>query len=886
MKRTLSFLSMAASLAAGAAAQCLAPLTGTSITPGIVPWTSSSGYAATQPATDEGLTSPPIAMTAITNFPMVGAIGNLDQIWVNTNGEVYLMDSTAGALAPADGALFGVSTLAEMRGDLAGASPRIVVCGDDHAASTLAGAAYDVLVDQSVPGQIRISWKDVSPLGTVSSVAYTFSCTLFGSGDVLMEYGDVSALTDTRYVGLSIGNNVGSTTSPEFDLSAIPNSGTEGLIYQAFGTTDPFDLQNRSILFSLNGTGGYVAVVLCMPAFHEAYGAGCYDRPQGSVYEQYPDSASAKATLDGNAVLFVPTVNGYSALWVPAGAGAYIPPSGGAATVPIATANGAATLVPSVPFPIPGGSTAVLTVSENGIVTCSGSPNNTTSATPSGATMTTSTTAPDLGFYCWHDFTLLEAGSGVIRYEEVASGPDTLLCVTWDGVESAPTTTANPAIVQFQFNLNTGTVLLAVPFFDPGTSTVDTVVGVTTAGLGANPGSMNLPTSLPLLVATEESPTVYQLFADQPTTKAALDGNAMTAAPTLDGYVVVWAPGGGSSFLAPTGAATTHVFTSNGAVQVSPSVAFPTPYGPVPTLTISENGILTAGPAPNNTTSATPSGTSVVAAAAPELGFYCWRDFTLSEAGSGPIQTEEVVVGSETLLCVTWNGVEAAPSTSANPSTFQFQLNLNTGVVQYVWVSWDSGTSTSDTLIGLTLPGTSTDGTDVNIGSVDLATALPVVLKPLQKALELSGSPAPVITGGGTGPATLCTYTVHNVPEFDPTALPGIGACNLLFSVGPPITTGIDLGSFPVDIGLPGCRSYLSSADAFVDVSGVIAGGPGGTLSFSVAMPQPLVPGLEFHLQALALLPAGTPATGSNNLVGTPYGARTSNGLKIHYQTF
>lgn len=850
-------------------------------------YSDSTGFTTSTIVDDEGMTSTPIPLGF--NFPMGNHVGTLDQIWVSINGHIFLTDSALLLPDPHPaGCTFGMDLLDEMRGDAVGEGPRIAVIGDDQEGAPASNGTFEIRVDTSIPGQVTVSWIDImSYAASTTKPMWNFGCTLYSTGVVQMRYGVVVEPTNTRYVGMSIGNGVGSTTSAGQDLNGgTADSGTESLLFEVFGTTNPFDLANTEITFAPNGTGGWVAAQtstgVCVPAFHQEFGIGCYSPLPSSVYELYADSAAAKATLDGNAVLFAPTGDGYTALWVPAGASAFVPPSVGATTVPIFTSNGAAVLTPSIPFPIPGGSAPNLTVSENGIVTCASTPNNGIDTTPAGADMTTSTAAPDLGFYAWRDYTLGVAGSGVIKYEEVAIGPDPVLCITWDGVESLPTTLVNPTTLQFQFNLNTGTVQLLVVDFDSGNSTADVLVGCTLAGLGTNPGSSSLPTDLPIAIAPEQSPTAYQLFPDSPTAKLALDGNRMTAVPTVNGYTLAWVPGGASAYIAPTGGATTYFFASNGANNVTPSVAFPTPFGAVPTLTISENGILTAGPSPNNGTSTAPSATSLISSTAPDLGFYCWRDFTLSEVGSGPIQSEEVTVGPDTVLCVTWNGVEAAPSTAANPTTFQFQLNLNTGVVDYIWVSYDSSTSTGDTLIGLTLPGTITDGSDSNLGSIDLATALPITLKPIDLPLSLSASPAPAITGGGTGPAVSCTYTVKHVPEFP--GFPGIGACNLIFSVGPPIPGGLDLGTFPVDIGMPGCRTYISSPDAFVDISGVIAGGPGGTLDFTIAMPQPLTPGLEFQVQAIALLAPGTPATGSNMLVGTPYGARTSNGLTIHYE--
>jgi hypothetical protein len=380
----------------------------------------------------------------------------------------------------------------------------------------------------------------------------------------------------------------------------------------------------------------------------------------------------------------------------------------------------------------------------------------------------------------------------------------------------------------------------------------------------------------------------YQFFPTAAAAAAALNGQSMRLVPTANGYSVTW---GGGSYVAPTGAAVVVALNDDDQAAITPTIPFPVGGGSVAQLFVHANGFVSMAGSNDDGSWNPPTLTDYTPSAqfrnAPTTAFWSWHDYDPT-SGLGRVKREQAVVGPDTILYVTWDGVEsyAVPETS-NPSTFQFQFNLTTGSVTYVWQNLTAiGTGQSPTFPESHLIGFSPGGASSDPGSITLASALPLTTTPDVRPLTLSASPAPIISGGGAGPAALCTYTVGDVPEFDPVGLPGVGACSLIWSVAGALPGGVDLGTFPTDIGLPGCRFYLLSTDAFVDISGPIVGGAGGTLSFSIAMPQPLAPGLEFFVQALSLLPAGTPAGGSNNLVGTPYGARTSNGMKIHYELF
>ena len=486
MNRTSSFLAATTLLAAAAHAQCYTTPAVGPVT--LVQWSSTSSYTSTFPPDDEGITNPPIDLTPAfgpAGFPMAGAVGTLNQMWINSNGEVYLSDSAAALLEPAGGASFGVNSLAEARGPVGG-SPRIFPLGGDHEGSVAAGAAWAVTCDVT-PGQVKVSWTDMARFANTTD-RFSFACTLFASGAVQFEYGNTfpAAFSSGRYVGISIGNEVGSTSSPSRNLTApggLANSGTEGLLYEAFTTTGSLDLNDKTILISPNGIGGYVANQICgpaEPAANFAYGAGCHSflgADTDDVFELFADHPSAKAALDGNALQFTLTPTGYVVNWLPgAAAGLFVAPSVGA-TITANVSSGTESFSPSVAIPIPGGTAATWTLSSEGILTAAATGNQGSSTVPS---LTSTVASTGLAFYTWHSQNPTEAGSGKFVREEVGG----VLYVTANGVESTGTPTVSPGTYQWQVNLTSGDVTMLWTSFTATTSTSDVLVGCTLAGTG------------------------------------------------------------------------------------------------------------------------------------------------------------------------------------------------------------------------------------------------------------------------------------------------------------------------------------------------------------------------------------------------------------------
>ncbi|MBL8750928.1 MAG: hypothetical protein JNK78_17345, partial [Planctomycetes bacterium] len=495
MTRTLAILSIAALCTAAAQAQCLTAATGPSVNGSIVPWDNVDSYASFYDASDEGVTNPPVAFTAFPNFPMAGVAANLDRMFVASNGEIYLFDSTSGATEPAGGSTFGTNSLAEMRGGVGG-MPRVVALGMDMDQSTVLGAVWSVNVDQSVPGECRVTWTDMARYANATD-RFSFDCTLFASGAVRFSYGSTIPAV-FPYVGISIGNDVGSASSPSRDLTNAADSGTEGMLYEGFGT---FDLAGRQIMLIPNGLGGYFSTVLCGPAFHQSYGTGCYTftSTTDSVHQFFALPNVASPALQGNAMILAPTGNGYSVNWVPGGSGLYVAPTGGAVNV-FATASddGSIVVTPSAPLTIPGGTTPSINVASNGVVSLSATAANTTDFSPTSAEFAAATTR---AVYTWHDFNEAETGSGRIKREEVGG----VLYVTWDNVESYadPDTTVNRGTMQFQLNLASGIITVVWPTISADSTETTWVTGAPyLVGLGgpgtAAAASVDLATALPI----------------------------------------------------------------------------------------------------------------------------------------------------------------------------------------------------------------------------------------------------------------------------------------------------------------------------------------------------------------------------------------------------
>jgi hypothetical protein len=454
--RIPSALLAAVTLATAAHAQCIDP-TGSTI--GLLPST------AFWPADDEGLSLPtPLGFA----FP-IGA-GTFTHAVVESNGVVYLTNG-----GPAIGNTFyGFADMSGLPGD----SPRIAAMWTD-----LQGIApgYDVRVDASVPGEWKVTWVNVSEYGTVAANPFTIQAILYSSGLVDISIGHTLASGLVWYngtSGISEGNGVVASSS---DLNTGPTS-TVPALYEDFLWATPIDLANTTTTFLPAGPG-YTALTSCVgptPASHTPYGQGCY-KETASFYEFFDFGT---IDLSGQGMSLVPT-GGYQAL---PPLTTYVPPVG--ATTLTLGDDTETTVTLSAPFPYPGGSTTTLYVCSNGFVSTG---SNGVQYWPEVPTFLDDTHA---SWRVWHDFNPGAPGSGQVKFQEIGG----VAYITWDGVYSYGTST--PETFQLQFDTNTGMVHFHwVSLSGAGN---EYLVGYSPGGTSLDPGSIDLSTAVPFLVAAAD----------------------------------------------------------------------------------------------------------------------------------------------------------------------------------------------------------------------------------------------------------------------------------------------------------------------------------------------------------------------------------------------
>jgi hypothetical protein len=366
------------------------------------------------------------------------------------------------------------------------------------------------------------------------------------------------------------------------------------------------------------------------------------------------------------------------------------------------------------------------------------------------------------------------------------------------------------------------------------------------------------------------SGTAYQFFADTALANPVLTGNALSYTKTGTGYVLTWVPGGAAAFITPGGGATNFANSDDGSTVLTPSVPFAGAGGAATQLAIAHNGHATMAATVNHGTDWTPTGAEVATASNQNRAFYGWHDYNNNEVGSGPIQWEELTIGPDQVLCVTWNGVENYPTTVVNPTTMQMQFNLTTGDALILWVSVATditpATGTAH-LIGYSGQGSSADpgSTDFSLGPVQVAAN--AITPP-----TLSASPAPTFTLGGS--SVPMTWQADNLRDASPAA-PGVYVGLLIFSVTGPIGgTGIDLSLVGIDA--PGCPLLVGSLDVTFGLAGVTS-----TLTQPITMPQPLSPGDTFYSQVANFIVPNSLPGGLNN-----FGTVMTNGVKSYFNTF
>ncbi|MGK0352891.1 MAG: hypothetical protein ACJAYX_003579 [Planctomycetota bacterium] len=432
------------------------------------------------PANDYGR-SPPIALNGFT-FPIGGA--NWTHFVVDADGVIYL---TMGG-AEVNPAAIGVTNLSELRGG-PGGSPRIGAFTKELRAAP--GQPWDILVDDSVAGEVKISWVHVTWSGGVTDFA--MGVKLFATGAVQFDYGaGLWPSATSRWACISAGNDVGTGTEVSSDLSAGGSVPIE-LVFE--GGFNPFDMRHSSLLFTPSG-GGYQWTQTCLgnaPASNSSYGNGCYDRSTwASVYQQFATAPDAKATLENAAFAYLPDgLGGY--ILFETSASASLRSIANATLLPLCDDCHAA-VVPSIPFNYLGTTpVSSLELSSNGVLFMNSFGQNPL-IVAYGLGGFLQVTQPMFAAY---GSDLDPGASGGSYYVEEDNG---VLYITADGVYQWSTT--DPSTFQYQLELATGFVTIV--YGTLGNVSISPVLfGFTPAGTVADMGGIDLLTELPFTTSVD-----------------------------------------------------------------------------------------------------------------------------------------------------------------------------------------------------------------------------------------------------------------------------------------------------------------------------------------------------------------------------------------------
>lgn len=362
------------------------------------------------------------------------------------------------------------------------------------------------------------------------------------------------------------------------------------------------------------------------------------------------------------------------------------------------------------------------------------------------------------------------------------------------------------------------------------------------------------------------SDSFHQWFADAAAASSALQGHALALQPAASGYSVQWEAFGAWQFANPVGAVDLPR-SDDGQVLLDLAAnslpSLPLPGGSTSALWIHMNGIVaTSGGGIDGGAWNVPANDWTPTNAfldAPETAFWAWHDWDPSDTNGGPVRWHYDAGSSR--LFVTWDGVENGSSPpTINPGTFQFQFDLATGAVRFVWLDVDSDPSSpygSAHLVGWSPAGASADAGELPLATVGTTTVTG------NAALRLDAAPVPVTSGSASN---AIHYTIEHLPDYAPPANVRVGI--LFFAASP--ASGLDLAAF----GASGCQIWLGGLDVALPVVALGA----GTQTLSVAFPPPLPTGTIFHTQAAALFPAGTLPGGLN-----AFGLVTSNAIATSF---
>lgn len=415
-------------------------------------------------------------------FPFAGT--TYTNVHVSTNGFVYL--SNSGVPAP------GVADASPTTAEFVAGSPRIAAFWNDL--NILAGNGAGVFLASSAAG-CTITWKNAqnyAGLNVLATPVFDVQLQLLPNGDVRVYYGG-SVTNRSTFAGGQVAI-VGATPGAAAPLPAavdylVAGATVDNTVFETWATADTFDLQARELTLVATAPGyAYVAANQANCATTVDYGVGCVEQ-RNSFSENFPNAAAFD--LSGQTITMLRQPGGYLVLnSIP---GTIVTPSATAAIIANAD-DTTSTVALSAPLPVPGGTTSALVVDSNGKIALAGTGNGSDlSPTVNELLANPSTTLAVI----WRDLNPAAAGSGKIKFEEVAG----IAYVTWDGVYNFNTTL--PMTAQVQLNLGTGDITVV---YGPCTSNGILVAGFSVAGPSTRNNAIDLSTALanPLAIADGE----------------------------------------------------------------------------------------------------------------------------------------------------------------------------------------------------------------------------------------------------------------------------------------------------------------------------------------------------------------------------------------------
>jgi len=305
-----------------------------------------------------------------------------------------------------------------------------------------------------------------------------------------------------------------------------------------------------------------------------------------------------------------------------------------------------------------------------------------------------------------------------------------------------------------------------------------------------------------------------------------------TATNDLSNSAISWFFGGGSytmispisASLVPVGVGATNVAAGflDGQQSFTLSSPMPGPGGPVTTINVTTKGQVELT-GPTSFLDFTPTPAEFLAW--PNATFCAWCDWSQVSTGSGLIWYEEV--GGT--VFITWDGVHGF--SSAQPSTFQFQIDMASGAVTLVFGTMDT-TNPDALLVGFTGAGGQLDP-----GSVDLSTIGSAVVNLVETLpMSMNASGVPSLGNASFG------FNAAAVPQFLPVGFIFFGD----FVLNP----GVDL----TFIGMAGCNAYTNANIGSFSFPAI-----GGTGFAPLPIPNvPAFVGATLSAQAVGLSPLTT----------------------------